>query len=157
MSGNRFGAVRDDRVRIVATPGPIAPRLSLHFSSGIGRDIEAIAEDETVQVGKRYTAATQEISMAKKLARALLTPLLAASVMLPQTALARHHYVHRGYSHSCSSGKGVIGTVVGGAGGALIGGAAIGGPVAIIAGGVGGALLGRHIDKQNVRHRHGCA
>jgi uncharacterized protein YcfJ len=85
----------------------------------------------------------------------------AATTMMPDMAFARHHtthrhYVHRGSSHRCHSGHGVVGTVVGGAGGAVIGHAVIGGPVATIAGGVGGALLGRHIDKQNVRRKHGC-
>jgi hypothetical protein len=81
----------------------------------------------------------------------------ATGLIAPEAAMARrHHYLHTGYSNRCSGGKGVVGTVAGGAGGALLGGAMIGGPVAVIAGGVGGALLGRHIDKQNVRRRHGC-
>jgi hypothetical protein len=71
-------------------------------------------------------------------------------------AKARHVYHHVGHSHRCSGGKGVVGTVAGGAGGAVAAGAIVGGPVAVIAGGVGGALLGRHIDKRNVLHRHGC-
>ena len=41
-------------------------------------------------------------------------------------------------------------------GGAVIGNAVIGGPVATIAGGVGGALLGRHLDKKHTRARNGC-
>jgi hypothetical protein len=95
--------------------------------------------------------------MKQKLSATALALLAAAGLTMPDPAMARrHHYVHTGYSHRCSGGDGVVGTVVGGTSGAVLGSALIGGPVAIIAGGVGGALLGRHIDKQNVRYRHGC-
>ena len=75
---------------------------------------------------------------------------------MPEPAMARHHYVHRGSAHRCSGGNGAVGTVAGGVGGAVIGHALIGGPVATIAGGVGGALIGRHLDKQHTRYRQGC-
>jgi outer membrane lipoprotein SlyB len=100
--------------------------------------------------------------MRTKLFASTLMSLAAATTMIPDMAMARHHssarrhYVHSGHSHRCSGGSGVVGTVAGGAGGAVIAHAVVGGPVATIAGGVGGALLGRHIDKQNVRHRRGC-
>jgi hypothetical protein len=98
--------------------------------------------------------------MRTKFAATTLMSLAAATTMVPDGAMARQHhsarrhYVHSG--HRCRSGHGVIGTVAGGAGGAVIANAVVGGPVATIAGGVGGALLGRHIDKQNVRRKHGC-
>ena len=61
-----------------------------------------------------------------------------------------HYYRH----HHCG-GNGAVGTVGGGAGGALIGNA-LGGTTGLILGGVGGALLGRHLDKENTRDRRGC-
>jgi uncharacterized protein YcfJ len=94
--------------------------------------------------------------MRQRLTAALLLSMVSAAAVVPDPALARHHYVHRGSSHACSGGNGLVGTVAGGAGGAVIGHALIGGPVATIAGGVGGALLGRHLDKQHTRHRQGC-
>jgi hypothetical protein len=67
--------------------------------------------------------------------------------------------VYRGrneyYRGHCSGGNGVVGTVGGGAGGALIGNA-LGGTAGLVLGGVGGALLGRHLDKENTRDKHGC-
>ncbi len=66
----------------------------------------------------------------------------------------RHEYRYR-----CKRSNHATGTVVGGVGGAVAGGAIIGGPVATIAGGVGGALLGRHIDKKEHEKRNrerGC-
>ena len=67
--------------------------------------------------------------------------------------------VYRGrngyYSDHCKGGDGVVGTVGGGAGGALIGNA-LGGTAGLVLGGVGGALLGRHLDKENTRDKHGC-
>jgi uncharacterized protein YcfJ len=96
--------------------------------------------------------------MKSKLTLGLLAAALTTSAVVPETANARRHYVHRGHvtHHRCSGGKGVVGTVAGGVGGAVVANAVVGGPVATIAGAVGGGLLGRHIDKQNVRHRHGC-
>ena len=83
--------------------------------------------------------------------------LLASTGVFSDIAFARHHnHVYHGRAIRCSGGNGAVGTVGGGAGGALIGHAVIGGPVATIAGGVGGALLGRHLDKQNTRRRQGC-
>jgi uncharacterized protein YcfJ len=94
--------------------------------------------------------------MREKWKIAIVAPLFAASVIASTPANARHHYVHRGATHTCSGGNGVVGTVAGGAGGAVLGHAIVGGPVATVAGGVGGAILGNHLDKQNVRHRRGC-
>jgi hypothetical protein len=84
--------------------------------------------------------------------------LLGTALATPDVAFARHHYrhVYHGRATRCSGGNGAVGTVGGGVGGAVIGNAVIGGPVATIAGGVGGALLGRHLDKQHTRHRAGC-
>jgi hypothetical protein len=59
------------------------------------------------------------------------------------------------YRHRCGGGDGVVGTVGGGAGGALIGNA-LGGTAGLVLGGLGGALLGRHLDKENTRDRRGC-
>ncbi len=70
---------------------------------------------------------------------------LSGAVAVPQVAFARHHHRHY-YSHAryygqaqyarrCSSGDGAVGT---------------------IAGGAGGALIGRTLDKQYTRHRNGC-
>lgn len=95
--------------------------------------------------------------MNRKLAFAAMLA-VAAPTLAPEAAFARHHRHYRNnvtYYRDCSGGNGAVGTVAGGAGGALIGNA-IGGPVATIAGGVGGALLGRHLDKQHTRSRHGC-
>lgn len=94
--------------------------------------------------------------MRHRLAAAMLASLLSVAAAAPDPAMARQTHVHRGTQHRCSGGKGVVGTVVGGAGGAVIAHAVVGGPVATIAGGVGGALLGRHLDKKHVRHRRGC-
>jgi uncharacterized protein YcfJ len=97
--------------------------------------------------------------MKPKLIATTLMSLAAATTMIPDAAFARHHSARRHYVHSghrCRGGSGVVGTVVGGAGGGVAAGAIVGGPVAVVAGAVGGGLLGRHIDKQNVRRRHGC-
>jgi hypothetical protein len=63
----------------------------------------------------------------------------------------RDHYYH----YRCDGGDGVVGTVGGGVGGALIGNA-LGGGAGLILGGLGGALLGRHLDKENTRDKAGC-
>ena len=60
------------------------------------------------------------------------------------------------YRHRCDGGNGAVGTIAGGAGGALIGNAVGGGTLGTIAGGLGGGLLGRHLDKQHTRDRRGC-
>lgn len=60
------------------------------------------------------------------------------------------------YYHKCGGGNGAVGTVVGGAGGALAGNALGGGVLGTVAGGVGGALIGRHFDKRHTRHENGC-
>lgn len=95
--------------------------------------------------------------MNNKLILAALAAAVTLPTVLPEAASARtrrsHHVV---YQRNCSGGNGAVGTVAGGVGGAVLGGAVIGGPVATIAGGVGGALLGRHLDKQNTRSRNGC-
>jgi outer membrane lipoprotein SlyB len=93
----------------------------------------------------------------KKFALLALAVTIAAPTLAPEAASARpkrHHHVT--YSRDCSGGNGAVGTIGGGVGGAVLGGAVIGGPVATIAGGVGGALLGRHLDKKNTRSRNGC-
>lgn len=71
-----------------------------------------------------------------------------------------HGYSYNGrggyYHHKCGGGNGAVGTVVGGAGGALAGNALGGGLLGTVAGGVGGALIGRHFDKRHTRHENGC-
>jgi hypothetical protein len=95
----------------------------------------------------------------KKLCFAALGVLILAPTPGLDLALAhpsRHTY-YRGhyYHHHCGGGNGAVGTIAGGAGGALIG-HSLGGTTGTILGGVGGALLGRHLDKNNTRHRRGC-
>ena len=59
----------------------------------------------------------------------------------PKHAPAKHVY------KVCRHSSGTAGLVAGGAGGALVGHALIGGPVGIAAGAVGGAFGGRAIDR----------
>ena len=102
------------------------------------------------------------ITMTALAAAAVLSGALAA----PQAAFARHHYRHyygqsrynnqQRYTAPCSGGDGAVGTIGGGAGGALIGNAIGGNTLSTVLGGVGGALLGRTLDKNNTRHRNGC-
>jgi hypothetical protein len=113
------------------------------------------ASDATAPIDARFVS-QRRISMRSRLETAVVAGLLTAAVVMPDAAMARHHYVHRSSSHRCSGGNGAVGTVAGGVGGAVIGHAVAGGPVGTVAGGVGGALLGRHLDKQNVRHHNGC-
>lgn len=107
-------------------------------------------------------------------------------VALPKPASAQtyHHYRHhrayndhRAYNggdryyrsnadrgqyddRHCGSGNGAVGTIAGGAGGAVLGNVLGGGTLGTVAGGVGGALLGRTLDKNNTRdrnrNRNGC-
>lgn len=104
--------------------------------------------------------------MRNKLAMAALVILVSGPVVMPVPALAqrssydRNHHVYRGhgghYRHRCGGGNGAVGTIAGGAGGAVLGNALGGGTLGTVAGGVGGALLGRHLDKKNSRARNGC-
>lgn len=99
--------------------------------------------------------------MRNKFMMAGMAALIAGSAMVPTAAMADHHYNRyhgRGghYRHRCGGGNGAVGTIAGGAGGALLGNALGGGTLGTVAGGVGGALVGRHFDKQHTRHRRGC-
>lgn len=104
--------------------------------------------------------------MKSKLAIAAMAAMISTPALMPAPALAHssdynrrhHHYDGDRYRHHgrCGGGNGAVGTVAGGAGGALLGNALGGGTIGTIAGGVGGALLGRHLDKKNTRSRHGC-
>lgn len=95
--------------------------------------------------------------MKNKITLTALAALVAFPAMVPEAASAKTRSHHRHVTYrNCSGGNGAVGTVAGGVGGAVLGGAVIGGPVATIAGGVGGALLGRHLDKNNTRKRNGC-
>jgi hypothetical protein len=67
-----------------------------------------------------------------------------------------YHGYDRHYRYRCGGGDGAVGTIAGGAGGAVLGNVLGGGTLGTIAGGLGGALLGRHFDKQNTRSRQGC-
>ena len=102
-----------------------------------------------------------------KLMLAALAVMVTGTTVLPEAAVARkhyndgyykngHYYGNSRYRHRCGGGNGAVGTVAGGAGGALIGNAIGGGTLGTVAGGVGGAELGRHLDKQNTRSRRGC-
>ena len=68
--------------------------------------------------------------------------------------------VYRGddhyYRNRCDGGNGAVGTVVGGAGGAVLGSAFGGGTLGTLLGGLGGALLGRNLDKRHTSERNGC-
>ncbi|MBU6393183.1 MAG: hypothetical protein KGQ75_01275 [Sphingomonadales bacterium] len=77
------------------------------------------------------------------LAVTMLATLAAAT--LPETADARRH-TNRTY-RVCRHSSGTAGLIAGGAGGALVGKAVLGGPVGIVAGAVGGAFAGRAIDR----------
>ncbi len=106
--------------------------------------------------------------MKNKLAIAALMALVSSPMILPAPALAANHYrkhyrngrVYHGndryYRRHCGGGNGAVGTIAGGAGGAVLGNVLGGGTLGTVAGGVGGALVGRHFDKQNTRHRRGC-
>jgi hypothetical protein len=94
---------------------------------------------------------------------AALVALAAGPTMVSAPAFARDHHDDRdyrgrggSYHHKCGGGNGAVGTIAGGAGGALAGNALGGGTLGTVAGGVGGALIGRHFDKQNTRHKNGC-
>jgi hypothetical protein len=103
-----------------------------------------------------------------KYALVALIAITAAPAVAPTEAAAQSHRYHgrtyhgrtyygRGsYHRRCSGGDGAVGTIAGGAGGALIGNAVGGGTLGTIAGAVGGGLLGRTLDKQNTRSRRGC-
>ena len=92
--------------------------------------------------------------MRQKVTSAVLASVLATTAFGPTPVLAREEHVHEG--KRCRGGNGLVGTVAGGAGGAVLGKVLIGGPVAIVAGAAGGALLGRHLDKQHTRKKQGC-
>lgn len=104
--------------------------------------------------------------MKNKLAIAVLATLVLGPFAGPTPAFAQrdsydrdHHTYHghdRYYRHKCGGGNGAVGTIAGGAGGALVGNALGGGTLGTVAGGVGGALLGRHLDKKHTRSRNGC-
>lgn len=68
-----------------------------------------------------------------------------ATSALPETADARRR-TSQTY-RTCRHSSGTTGLIVGGAGGALVGKAVLGGPVGIVAGAVGGAFAGRAIDR----------
>ena len=107
--------------------------------------------------------------MKSNLAFLALAAIVVGPVMVPAPAMAgsrRYERDHRNdrsyrgrdrdYRRRCDGGNGAVGTVAGGAGGALIGNAVGGGTIGTIAGGVGGALLGRHLDKKNTKSKNGC-
>lgn len=109
--------------------------------------------------------------MRNMLTVAALAAMVATPIAIPAPAFAQdyHHNYHndhyyqndrsyhgRGYRRRCSGGNGAVGTIAGGAGGALLGNAVGGGTLGTVAGGVGGALLGRHLDKKHTKSRNGC-
>jgi hypothetical protein len=112
----------------------------------------------------RYGHVTKENEMRNKLAIAALAVLVSGPMVAPAPAFARSydrdHRVYHGhdgrYRHRCGGGNGAVGTIAGGAGGALLGNAVGGGTLGTVAGGVGGALLGRHLDKKHTESRRGC-
>lgn len=78
------------------------------------------------------------------LAAAMLATL--ATTTIAETADARRHSSTRTH-RVCRHSSGTAGLIAGGAGGALVGKAVLGGPVGIVAGAVGGAFAGRAIDR----------
>jgi uncharacterized protein YjlB len=78
---------------------------------------------------------------------------LCLSALDASPAFARHHYHSRVHHRVCRHSSGTAGLIAGGAGGALIGHALIGGPIGIAAGAVGGAFGGRAIDRRMTAHR----
>lgn len=92
--------------------------------------------------------------------------LVTGSMVVTDVADARTHhrdYRHREYRgdsgryrHRCDGGNGAVGTIAGGAGGAVLGNVLGGGTLGTVAGGVGGALVGRSLDKKHTRDRRGC-
>jgi uncharacterized protein YcfJ len=82
-----------------------------------------------------------------------LVAMLSLSMFDAAPAFARHHYHGRVHHRVCRHSSGTAGLIAGGAGGALIGHALIGGPIGIAAGAVGGAFGGRAIDRSMTAHR----
>jgi hypothetical protein len=82
-----------------------------------------------------------------------LVAVLCMGALDASPAFARHHYRARAHYRVCRHSSGTTGLIAGGAGGALIGHALIGGPVGIVAGAVGGAFGGRAIDRSMTAHR----
>jgi uncharacterized protein YcfJ len=89
--------------------------------------------------------------------RMAFAPVLVATLCLgafdASPAFARHHYNSRAHYRVCRHSSGTAGLIAGGAGGALIGHALIGGPIGIAAGAVGGAFGGRAIDRTMTARR----
>lgn len=77
------------------------------------------------------------------LAAAMLATL--ATTTISESADARRYARHA--VRTCRHSSGTAGLIAGGAGGALVGKAVLGGPVGIVAGAVGGAFAGRAIDR----------
>lgn len=109
--------------------------------------------------------------MRTKLALAALTAMVCGPTLISAPAVAQNSSrtessypqdrVYRGQDgrnrQRCGNeGNGAVGTVAGGAGGALIGHALGGGTVGTLLGAGGGALLGRHFDKKHTRDRNRC-
>lgn len=91
---------------------------------------------------------TPRVAFAPALVAALCLITLGAS-----PAFARQHYRSHAHYRVCRHSSGTTGLIAGGAGGALLGHALIGGPVGIVAGAVGGAFGGRAIDRTMTAHR----
>lgn len=91
---------------------------------------------------------TSKVAFASGLVAVLTLGTLDAS-----PAFARHHYQSRAHYRVCRHSSGTTGLIAGGAGGALLGHALLGGPVGIVAGAVGGALGGRAIDRTMTARR----
>jgi outer membrane lipoprotein SlyB len=101
--------------------------------------------------------------MVKKPLAAMLMATMLVPSLAPVEAQARKHYqTYRGSDgryYRCKRSNGTTGTIAGGAGGALIAGAAGASTLGTVAAGVGGALLGRTLDKRHDRaqnRRNGC-
>jgi outer membrane lipoprotein SlyB len=79
--------------------------------------------------------------------RTTLFALSAAALTISASAEARHRV------KVCRRSSGTAGLIAGGATGAVVGHAVLGGPVGIAAGAVGGAFGGRAIDRRITAHK----
>ncbi len=78
-----------------------------------------------------------------------VTALILGAAALALTAIPASAESHGKHTYKvCRHSSGTTGLIAGGAGGALVGHALIGGPIGIAAGAVGGAFGGRAVDRR---------
>lgn len=84
--------------------------------------------------------------------------MVAPTLVVTTPAEARRHYAYKEWRGKdgriyCRRSNGTTGLIIGGVGGALLGGAVTHGAAGPIIGAGAGALLGRQIDRDNSRRR----